>query len=286
MHCTNCVEGRALIVTSAARWIACLVIAVVPFATASLRGADDDKAAQREQRLTDMRQKAESFEVARVEAEESVKLERLKDPLLRFDDPAREFHDGTMWAWGKKGRPEVLLTIEQYGAPGKQSTPWFELISLSSGKVTAKVTERLQWTPREPGLVLTPVAGAPDPAETAAGRLKQMRDIARRLAVYEVGTNRQRYELQYKSQPIHRYDDVENGLVDGAIFVFAYGTNPELLLIVEARREDAGKAAWQQGFARTAAAELHVLDGESELWTRPYQYRPTPQDAYWYFQRR
>src|SRR5262245_31976678 len=37
--------------------------------------------------------------------------ELIEEPIYRFDDPARRFPDGTIWAFGKTGRPTALLTL-------------------------------------------------------------------------------------------------------------------------------------------------------------------------------
>jgi hypothetical protein len=59
------------------------------------------------------------------------------------------------------------------------------------------------------------------------------------------------------SQPIDRYEDTAAGIIDGAAFVFAYGTNPELLLLLEC---DA--SGWRFAAARMSWAETVVeLDG-------------------------
>ena len=71
-------------------------------------------------------------------------------------------------------------------------------------------------------------------------------------------------------QPIHRYSDERAKLIDGALFIFAYSTNPEILLAVECRREDDSQQAWYYGFARLSTAGLSVsLDGR-EVWAKAW----------------
>src|SRR5262245_59432327 len=87
--------------------------------------------AARKARLKAMQQIGERFKVEAGEGEERTKVPLVETPILRFNDPAREFHDATLWAWGEKGRPLCLLAIEQYG-----ERSWFELIALSSQHFT------------------------------------------------------------------------------------------------------------------------------------------------------
>jgi hypothetical protein len=231
----------------------------------------------REERLAAMRGIAERFKVRTADAGEPRELSLHEAPLLRFDDPAREFHDASLWAWGSPGRPACLLAMEQYG--GQR---WFELISLAPGKLTAEAAS-LKWTPPSPGLELQGYPDAPRPAREAVRRLSQMKDLLGKLQAHEVGRTGMRYELRLMPKPLLRYSNADDNLHDGAIFAFAYGTNPELLAVVEATGETAATATWQIGFARCGAAELHVVLNEKEIFRLPYAAQTGPKDAYWNF---
>ena len=231
----------------------------------------------REERLAGMRRIAGRFTVRVTESGERRDLPLLEMPLLRFNDPARDFHDASLWAWGAQGRPVCLLAMEQYGGQW-----WFELISLSSAKFTAEA-ETLKWTPQSPGLEMQAVPDAPRPAGEAVRRLPQMRELLSGLEAYEVDRLGKRFELRLMAKPLYRYSDAEHELCDGAIFAFSYGTNPELLAIVEAVGETAESAEWRIGFARCGAAEPHVLLNEEELFRLPYAGRTTANDPYWNF---
>jgi hypothetical protein len=150
--------------------------------------------------------------------------------------------------------------MEQYGGQW-----WSELISLAPGKLTAEAAT-LKWTPRSPGLELQAFSEAPRPAKEAARRLSQMKDLLGRLQAHEVGRTGVRYELRLMPKPLVRYSNPDEQLHDGAIFAFSYGTNPELLSLVEAHGETAVTATWQIGFVRCGAAELHVDLNEKEIF--------------------
>ena len=68
-------------------------------------------------RLVAMRAIAESIVVEKTARGVPVKLERLAEPVYRFDDPARQYSDGTVWAWGPSGRPAALLTLSRDRSP-------------------------------------------------------------------------------------------------------------------------------------------------------------------------
>ena len=238
---------------------------------------DSPKAiAARKARLKAMQQTAERFKVQAGEGEQRKKVPLLEAPILRFDDPAREFHDATLWAWGEKGRPLCLLTIEQYG-----DRSWFELIALSSQRFTAEA-EALRWEPRASSIELQPFPDASPVSDKAPQRLAQMKELLGQLAAHEVGRTGSRYELRLMPRPLHRYNDDKEKVADGAIFAFAYGTNPELLAVIEARGEPAS-ARWQIGFARCGTAEQHVLLKAKEIFMLPYAKVTGAKDSYWNF---
>ena len=88
-------------------------------------------------------------------------------------------------------------------------------------------------------------------------------------------------ELRLLIQPIHRYNDAPSGLVDGSIFVFAHGTNPEIILFIECRDEPDGARAWFYGLARLSSAELVARLGEREVWRQPSRVNlSNPAEAY------
>jgi len=212
------------------------------------------------------------------------KSELVADPIYRFDDPARLFSDGTLWAFGKSGRPDALLCLSlQRDDRGRLK--WIhELTSLSGGPIAASSRHDSGpwiWNTRGPGVVLLPVPKSPPPADEEVRRLRQMREIARRFKVSESldparNDPSDRFELRLLPQPVHRYSDPEAGLVDGALFLMAYGRNPEIALLIEARREGQHEPAWSYGLARIGAARFRVsLDDHAIVDL------PKPVDAGW-----
>jgi hypothetical protein len=220
-----------------------------------------------------------------------LKLERLTEPVSRFDDPARQFSDGTIWAWCRAGgRPEALLTLSKKRLDEGSFLWLVELTSLTanSGPITATVPEIGIWRPGAAGVVMREFPKAPPPAEDPAKRLRQMRDLVRQIKAYEFfkpedHPSVERYELRVLPQPAHRYADPKAGLVDGGLFIISYGLNPELVLLVEARREGPSAPAWHYGFARISIARVHVDFDSKEIWSHPGGYPQGPNDIYWIF---
>ena len=223
-----------------------------------------------------------------VPAPAGTKSELISEPIYRFDDPARFFSDGTIWAFGKSGRPDALLCLSLEKNDRGQLKWVHELTSLSSGPVAASSRHGSgpwAWNPKEPGIVLQPIPNEQPPADDEGKRLRQMRETARRFKASESldparNDPSDRFELRLLPQPALRYQGPNAGLVDGALFLMAYGRNPEIALLIEARREDKGEPAWFYGLARIGAARLRVNLDDREVadlpkpvvarWRNPY----------------
>lgn len=235
----------------------------------SLQARSDD-AAKKEQageRLREMQQRVRAIQTYRLGPETRKPVELIEEPLFRFNDAARDFPDGTLWAWGRTGRPAALLCLALY-TPAKGAEGYvYEFISLSAGLVLAEGSEGGTWSPQKPGLSFQAFPDSPSPADTEAGRLRQLKELARRFTAFEfLGSDHQRYELRLLQQPVRRYADPDSGVLDGALFLFAYGTNPEVAVVIESQREGSSAPVWRYGLARIASAELIVHVNDREVW--------------------
>ena len=77
-----------------------------------------------------------------------------------------------------------------------------------------------------------------------------------------------------------RYADSGVGIIDGALFALVYGTNPEIVAIVECRPTDAGRMAWWYAFVPlTTAPAAASLDGK-EVWSKPHSPLPRRSEPY------
>jgi hypothetical protein len=121
---------------------------------------------------------------------------------------------------------------------------------------------------------------AEPPADKAARRLTQMNTAARRFTVHTLATVDGRVELRQLSRPLLRYSDAEAEIIDGAVFSFAYGTNPEVLLVLEAQTRRDAPATWHYAFAQmTGAAIVANLDGK-EVWQQGEADPPAVRNSY------
>ena len=89
-------------------------------------------------------------------------------------------------------------------------------------------------------------------------------------------------------QPVYRYASPDEQVLDGALFLFAKGTNPELLLLLEAREDEDGPA-WHFTTARMTIREIEIQHQDEALETKPGLGGQTPyndpQHPYFEFRR-
>ncbi len=239
----------------------------------------------REAQLTGMRRIAEGVKVT-VTDDEPHEAERIAEPLFRYNDPARDFSDGSIWGYGKKGRPAAILSVSLH--PNEGTLGWlYEFNSLSSRPVQAKIPGMPNWSTRADGLEFKSLPDAPAPAAKEAGRNRQFRELSSKFVGFESfrkpsDAKAQRYELRLIPRPIYRYSDPDAGLVDGAFFLMTYGTNPEIVLAIEVVR-DAEKPVWKYALTRISYAEVHVDFDGREVWTQPHLEGTNPIQPYWLF---
>ena len=260
------------------------------------------KESGRAERLDEMKQIAVSFQAVAIDGDLRKPAVLAGEPLYRWNDPTREFSDGTLWFWRYANRPIAVVAIELYPQNSAFGTVWaLEFTSLSTRLVEVEGGEhfdiaysdlypprpdgRLRWAPEKGGIELHDIADAPAPASTEAERLRQMKELVRRFSARELFQSRE-YSLRLISRPIDRYADPASGLLDGEIFIYANGTNPEVLLMIEARRRDGGFPSWSYAAAPLARAELTVRLDRQDVWNFKSKKVPSPADSYFLARRR
>jgi hypothetical protein len=88
--------------------------------------------------------------------------------------------------------------------------------------------------------------------------------MAKRFAVRET-LNGEPFPCRLLPQPIDRYQATKDNIVDGAIFAFANGTNPETGLVLECNN-----SSWSYGILRLSSAEARVQFDGREVAAYPF----------------
>lgn len=215
------------------------------------------------ERLDYMRQMVQSFTVTPLnQAAEGLATQFHENAMLRFGDPTREASDGSLWKLGE-GRPEVVVATE-FTRTEVGFNLNYEFLCLTPIKFTLTTTHGWRWSPAGSAMTFKPLKSRMKPGPTANARLRQMRLLVRRFTASEL-YNGETYRLRLMPQPIDIYTmDHKSGAGEGAVFVFANGTNPEVLLLVEAIDQQ-----WRYGLARLCGASPTVKLDEEVVWTKP-----------------
>lgn len=196
--------------------------------------------------------------------------------LLKYSDPARRYLAGGVWRIGTSGRPKGLVVLELWpdDANPRRGKLHHELSSFQSGGLELTSSAGIAWHPRKSVLDFKPLNNVSLPERTARQRLRQMKQLAREFAIEE------NYKgdvsvLRLLPRPLDRYEDREAGIDDGAMFAFTYGTNPELVLLLECHGDE-----WQFALARLSWAELKIERAGEPLQVFPEINSTARNDAY------
>lgn len=215
-----------------------------------------------------------------------VKLQLQPEPILRWTNHLRRRFYGDVFVWTHEGRPEAIATItNSYGGYHAMET---EEHSLSLSKFTATRDQQPMWHPASSGIELKRVPNAAVVADVPARRLLQMRGMARQFSAVSSPGPKQ-LQLRMLSQPVYRYSSTAPEVVDGAMFVFANGTDPEIFLMLEARRSTE-ITSWQYAIARFNSHVALRMDYDNKsVWAVPRLrggVLKNPDSTYFAFQRR
>ncbi len=215
--------------------------------------------------LADFQRDVQEYVITFAEAR-SNRLELAERPLLHWGNPARNGEDGAVFAWLKDGRPEVIGSVFTYRLRGMGPVIRKHAFhSLSDGPLTAEFQSRLIWSPKSAGVKFAPVPSAESPADDARRRLTQMRNLARQFSLTMIDLTEEKTELRLMTQPLVRYEPTAGPAADGAIFSFAVATDPEALLILEARGSGAD-LRWEYALARFHFITLTAQHNGKEVW--------------------
>lgn len=229
------------------------------------RAETKPKAGEAAKAIDDFKADAADY-VIRLASRPKDKLVLREEPLLHWGNPARTGEDGAVFVWMLDGRPEVIGSVFTYRLP-KAIHRKHEYHTLAAGPLTAEYRGERVWAPTAAGVTFQPIPDAPVPAETPRLRLTQMKNLAREFSATLVDLEDKRADLRLVPQPLIRYEPKDKQILDGALFSFALGTDPEVILLLEARSVATGeRPVWQFACARYHYVDLKAFHKGREVW--------------------
>jgi hypothetical protein len=192
------------------------------------------------------------------------KLSLQTQPLMHwglFDD-----WSGGVYVWTHEGRPALLGCIGSGLSSDKRRSVFHEFHSLLEEPLAPTRIDGARpwvWTPEGAAVEFQEIPDAPAPRSTSAQRGAQMRLLARQFTGYM--THGDERPLRLLPQPLYQFG--EGAQHDGAIFAFAWadGTDPELLLLLEARDTGSG-LRWVYAPARFTKRALRLDHQGRAVW--------------------
>jgi hypothetical protein len=170
-------------------------------------------------------------------------FELIPEPVFRHTQSVRGDDIGALHVWvDEQGRPAAVGVMFAYSLNESTRRTHLELHSLHPAPITAKFREQDLWESRTPGLTWHAFPGeTPRPADTAARRQLQLRQLARRFEGHTIDFQQKRWELRQIATPIFTYEVDGSEALGGAMFAFCQGTDTEIVLLIEARATDGGQ---------------------------------------------
>jgi hypothetical protein len=183
---------------------------------------------------------------------------------------ADDLDDGAIFLWtADNGRPEAAIQVFLIKHPKEPQGTWYhEFTSLAPTPIKAARTGQPEWAPTSPGLEFKLLPDAPKPAESAAQRIRQMRSLAERFRASDNFWHRGWSELRLLPKPVTRYGGPTTKLLDGALFAFVLGTDPEVFLFLEAT-SDHERLEWRYALAPMSAFALKSSYQGKAVWEVP-----------------
>lgn len=229
--------------------------------------APNPKAAQADA-LKKFGEEAAKYEIRFPSDTELFKLN--KSSLMNWTNPARRGENGAIYLWMHKGRPEVIGSIFTYvynDIVGDKH----EFHSLATERIEAEVEGDLVWNPKTPGLKFKPIPDARPPAASFTRRKIQMKLFAKRFSGVIHDEESGDANLRLIPTPLITYQPKDQACQAGAIFSLAYGTDPEILLVIECRQDKKDDApTWKYALARYHYMGVTASLDEEKVWSVSY----------------
>lgn len=240
------------------------------------KSTSDDQAKQWAERASRLAlAEARAYDI-RIGKQDGPRLELVERPVLKWSNTFEASVYGSAFVWMHRGRPEAIACMFKFYTTKVSFDAEFH--SLSESPLTAAKDGEVVWRPSEAGVSLKEVPGAPAPAKTATGRLVQMREIARSFStdMMTVIEPKTKHDLRLLPQPLVRYGGgdskelldaglLDAELLDGGLFAFTRETDPDLVLMLEARGTDAPR--WEYALARMHVGALTASHRGKQVWS-------------------
>ncbi len=209
------------------------------------------------------------------------KFTMLPQAVFRHSQPVRGDDIGAVYLWvDRDKRPAVLGTTFAFTVQDDLRSVVHEFHSLANQPIEAHWRSKLHWRSPIAGLKWQAVPNAPRADKTATGRQRQAREIMRRFQAESIDHKGGRWELRLLAKPIYQFDiEPPTTVIGGSLSVFCQGTDPELILAVEAQKLN-DEFVWHYAAANFTDYALKLRLDDKEVWTAK-ELSASQNSSYW-----
>jgi hypothetical protein len=182
-----------------------------------------------------------------------------------FDWASISDFNGAVFAWARDGRPTLVATIFSFPLSGsKQRLAVHEFASFAEVDVVVAGRGGIEWKP--PPLGSMPRVPEALPPPSAANLLKlHCRRLAKEFSAH-MNRRGERWDLRLLPTPLVEYQPSGGEVLGGGLFAFVgYSTDPEILLLLEARQSTNGPA-WHFQPVRFSDKSLYLAFKDKPVW--------------------
>lgn len=248
--------------------VALLVVLLVP----QLTCADD--AAPRDDHLAYLVKRQQDYQLRRDEDNALAVLR--EQPLIRWENPISGANGG-VFVWTIDERPVAMTKCHV----NDRKQHYVESSVVLSGGLRLQQRGQEIWSPKQSALKEIATNALWNPAMSSVGRLVQMRKLAAEFEIEDQWGegDGELYQLRLMPRPLYRYVSPSNGVIDGAVFAFVQGTNPEAMILVEAVQED-DAARWRCCISRLTGYAMVAFRNGSAVYKVPKLHGPGTNSGY------
>jgi hypothetical protein len=174
-------------------------------------------------------------------------------------------YHGAVFAWTDQGRPACIATIFSFPMQdSKQRLAVHEFASFADAEVVVNGPGGIDWSP-PPLADRQRVPDAPPPPRSANLLKLHGRRLAKDFSAH-MNRRGERWDLRLLPTPLLEYYEPSKDILGGALFAFVgYSTDPEILLLLEARDFPKGPA-WCFHPVRFSDKSLYLSFKDKPIW--------------------
>lgn len=254
---------------------------------AAAKPASPDKSATAEDPvLKEMLARARNLDVRFPPGDKSRPAELHPTPLIHYSDQVRDLPESTLWTWELDHVPVLFCKVERLVSKTTSRVSWQYCCVPACEDQTDVIWKRdFRWRSKEVAFKWTSIPDLQPPHPQPSGRLIQLKGVARHFGCEvkgrpEAGSQQSRL----LPHPLHRFASPETNVQDGAVFgLTSNGTNPDVLVLVEALKSPVGESHWRYAVIGMTGDAAKVRFQDQPVWSKEVTAGPGDHKSWvWY----